>query len=441
MENLTETSVTSVKKVLSDFYPYRVYGKVNQVVGLVIEGKGPISSVGDEALIYPVDSTPPIEAEVVGFKDGKTLLMPLGDIRGVGIGSRILSRRRTVDAVVGEGLLGRVIDGLGNPMDGKGPIQCSESIPIYRETVNPMKKKRITEPLDLGIRSINGLLTCGRGQRIGIFAGSGVGKSVLLGMIARHTEANVNVIGLIGERGREVREFIERDLGEGLKHSIVIVATSDQPPLIRVRGAFLTIAIAEYFRDRGDDVLLLMDSLTRFSMAQREIGLAIGEPPTSKGYTPSVFSLLSKLLERAGNGESNGTMTGIYTVLVEGDDLDDPIADAARSILDGHIVLSRKLADQNQYPPIDVLRSISRLMKDISPKEQIEYAGKIVEILSEYEKAEDLINIGAYTPGNNQRVDYAISMIDKAKTFLSQGIDDRATIEETQNSMKILFYI
>ena len=441
MDISTDTNTASVKKILSDFYPYRVYGKVNQVVGLVIEGKGPISSVGDTALIYPIDNTLPIDAEVVGFKDSKTLLMPLGDLRGVGIGSRILSRRKTVDAVVGEGLLGRVIDGLGNPMDGKGPIQCNESIPIYRDTVNPMKKKRIHEPLDLGLRSINGLLACGKGQRIGIFAGSGVGKSVLLGMIARHTEANVNVIGLIGERGREVREFIERDLGDGLKRSVVVVATSDQPPLIRVRGAFLTIAIAEYFRDRGEDVLLLMDSLTRFSMAQREVGLAIGEPPTSKGYTPSVFSMLTKLLERAGNGESEGTMTGIYTVLVEGDDLDDPIADSARSILDGHIVLSRKLADQNQYPPIDVLRSISRLMKDITPKEQIEYAGRIIEIMSEYERAEDLINIGAYTPGNNQRIDYAISMIDKVKTFLSQGIDDRVTIEETQNSMKILFYV
>jgi flagellum-specific ATP synthase len=441
MDASVNINAASVKKMLSDFYPYRVYGKVNQVVGLVIEGKGPISSVGDTALIYPIDNTPPIDAEVVGFREGKTLLMPLGDLRGVGIGSRILSRRKTVDAIVGEGLLGRVIDGLGNPMDGKGPIQCSESIPIYKDTVNPMKKKRIHEPLDLGLRAMNGLLTCGKGQRIGIFAGSGVGKSVLLGMIARHTEASINVIGLIGERGREVREFIERDLGDGLKRSVVVVATSDQPPLIRVRGAFLTIAIAEYFRDRGEDVLLLMDSLTRFSMAQREVGLAIGEPPTSKGYTPSVFSLLTKLLERAGNGESDGTMTGIYTVLVEGDDLDDPIADSARSILDGHIVLSRKLADQNHYPPIDVLRSISRLMKDISPKEQREYAGRIMEIMSEYERAEDLINIGAYTPGNNQRIDYAISMIDKVKTFLAQGIDDRVTIEETQNSMKILFYV
>ena len=425
---------------LADFYPYRVYGKVNQVVGLVIEGKGPISSVGDSALIYPVDGTNPIDAEVVGFKEGKTLLMPLGDLRGVGIGSKILSKKRAVNTPAGQGLLGRVIDGLGNPMDGKGPIQWDSLVPIYRETVNPMMKKRIAEPLDLGIRSMNGLLTCGKGQRIGIFAGSGVGKSVLMGMIARHTEANVNVIGLIGERGREVREFIERDLGDGIKHSVVIVATSDQPPLIRVRGAFLTVAMAEYFRDQGKDVLLLMDSLTRFSMAQREVGLAIGEPPTSKGYTPSVFSLLAKLLERAGNGEGEGTMTAIYTVLVEGDDLDDPIADAVRSILDGHAVLSRKLSDMNHYPPIDVLRSVSRIMKDIVSKEQVEYATKLVEILSEYERAEDLINIGAYTPGTNKKIDYAISMVDKVKVFLKQGIDDKANLEDTLNSMKILFY-
>ncbi|MHB8111440.1 MAG: FliI/YscN family ATPase [Syntrophorhabdaceae bacterium] len=441
MEPSIKQTITLTREMLSNIYPYRVYGKVNQVVGLVIEGKGPISSVGDSALIYPVDNNVPIDAEVVGFRDGKTLLMPLGDIRGVGIGSRILSKKKNADIRAGEGLLGRVIDGLGNPMDGKGPLNCTESIPIYRDTVNPMRKKRISEPLDLGVRSINGLLTCGKGQRIGIFAGSGVGKSVLLGMIARHTEANVNVIGLIGERGREVREFIERDLGDGIKNSVVVVATSDQPPLIRVRGAFLTIALAEYFRDRGNDVLLLMDSLTRFSMAQREIGLAIGEPPTSKGYTPSVFSLLAKVLERAGNGYGDGTMTAIYTVLVEGDDLDDPIADAARSILDGHVVLSRKLADANHYPPIDVLRSVSRLMKDITPKDQTEYAARIVEILAEFERAEDLINIGAYSPGNNQKVDHAISMIDKVRTFLQQGVDEHVTLQETRNSMKILFYV
>ncbi len=441
MDASTDGTLSLTRDMLANLYPYRVYGRVNQVVGLVIEGKGPISSVGDSALIYPVDSNVPIDAEVVGFRDGKTLLMPLGDIRGVGIGSRILSKKKNADIAAGEGLLGRVIDGLGNPMDGKGPLNCTESVPIYHETVNPMRKKRITEPLDLGVRSINGLLTCGKGQRLGIFAGSGVGKSVLLGMIARHTEANVNVIGLIGERGREVREFIERDLGDAIKNSVVVVATSDQPPLIRVRGAFLTIALAEYFRDRGSDVLLLMDSLTRFSMAQREIGLAIGEPPTSKGYTPSVFSLLAKVLERAGNGYGEGTMTAIYTVLVEGDDLDDPIADAARSILDGHVVLSRKLADANHYPPIDVLRSVSRLMKDITPDEQNEYASRIVEILAEFERAEDLINIGAYTPGNNKKIDHALAMIDKVRTFLQQGVDERVRFEETQNSMKILFYV
>jgi len=430
-----------IREALKNFYPYRIYGKVNQVVGLVIEGKGPISSVGDAALIYPIDGNPPINSEVVGFKEGKTLLMPLGDLRGIGVGSKIRSKKQTVNAAVGEGLLGRVIDGLGNPMDGKGPINCPDVVPVYRETVNPMKKKRIKDPLDLGIRSINGLLTCGKGQRIGIFAGSGVGKSVLLGMIARHTEADINVIGLIGERGREVREFIEKDLGDGLGRSVIVVATSDQPPLIRVRGAFLTVAIAEYFRDIGNNVLLMMDSLTRFSMAQREVGLAIGEPPTSKGYTPSVFSLLSKLLERTGNGEGDGTMTAIYTVLVEGDDLDDPIADAARSILDGHIVLSRKLSDMNHYPPVDVLKSISRTMKDIVSSEQIDYAGRIIQILSEYERAEDLINIGAYTPGSNEKLDYSISMIDKVRTFLRQGINERATLEDSRNSMKILFYV
>ncbi|MCX7965788.1 MAG: FliI/YscN family ATPase, partial [Syntrophorhabdaceae bacterium] len=407
-----------IKESLKNIYPYKIYGKVNQVVGLVIEGKGPISSVGDAAQIFPVDDTEPIEAEVVGFRDGKTLLMPLGDIRGIGIGSKIISKKQAVHVRVGEGLLGRVIDGLGNPIDGKGPLNCFDTTPIYRETVNPMKKKRITEPLDLGIRSINGLLTCGKGQRIGIYAGSGIGKSVLLGMIARHTEADINVIGLIGERGREVREFIEKDLGDGINRSVVIVATSDQHPLIRVRGAFLTVAIAEYFRDRGADVLLLMDSLTRFCMAQREIGLAIGEPPTTKGYTPSVFSYLAKLLERTGNGEKDGSMTAIYTVLVEGDDLEDPVADTSRSILDGHIVLSRKLSDKNHYPPVDVLRSVSRIMKDIVSKEQLEYSTKIIEILSEYEKAEDLINIGAYKTGSNPKIDYAMAMIDKVNVFL-----------------------
>jgi flagellum-specific ATP synthase len=433
--------LTATKEKLSNFNPYRMYGRVSQVVGLVIEGNGPVSFIGDAATIHPTDDSPPINAEVVGFKEKKTLLMPLGDLRGVGIGSRIFSRRNVVSMPVGDCLLGRVLDGLGNPIDEGGPLSTSDHVPIYRQCVNPLKKKRISEPLDLGVRSLNGLLTCGKGQRMGIFAGSGVGKSVLLGMIARHTEADVNVIGLIGERGREVREFLERDLGAGLKHSVVVVATSDQPPLIRVRAAFLTVAIAEYFRDKGHNVLLLMDSLTRFCMAQREVSLAIGEPPTTKGYTPSVFTLLTKVLERAGNGEGEGTMTGIYTVLVEGDDLEDPIADSARSVLDGHIVLSRKLSDMNHYPSVDVLRSISRTMKDIAPREQVENATRIVEILSEYERAEDLINIGAYSPGTNKKIDYSVSMMDKVKVFLTQGIDQKSTLSETMDSMKLLFYV
>ena len=441
--NLTveeEERLRSIKERLATFYPYQMYGKVSQVVGLVIEGKGPVSSVGDAALIYPTDGRPPINAEVVGFREGKTLLMPLGELRGVGVGSKIISKKSVVNMGIGPGLLGRVIDGLGMPMDGKGELDSTEYVPIYRETVNPLRKKMIAEPLDLGVRALNGLLTCGRGQRIGIFAGSGVGKSMLLGMIARHTEASVNVIGLIGERGREVREFLERDLGEGLRHSVVIVATSDQPPLIRVRAAFLTVAIAEYFRDKGADVLLLMDSLTRFAMAQREVGLAIGEPPTTKGYTPSVFSHLTKVLERTGNGEGNGTMTAIFSVLVEGDDLDDPIADASRAVLDGHVVLSRKLADANQYPAIDVLRSVSRTMKDIVGLEQLQFANRITEVLSEYERAEDLINIGAYNPGSNKKIDYAISMMDRVKTFLTQRVDEKVTIDKTLDSMKLLFY-
>jgi flagellum-specific ATP synthase len=435
-----EEKLASIRRRLAGLYPYQMYGKVAQVVGLVVEGRGPVSSVGDAALIYPNEGRRPINAEVVGFRDGKTLLMPLGELRGVGVGAKILSKKSVVNMGVGSGLLGRVIDGLGNPMDGKGELDTNEHVPIYRETVNPLRKKRIEEPLDLGIRAFNGLLTCGRGQRMGIFAGSGVGKSMLLGMIARHTEANVNVIGLVGERGREVREFLERDLGEGLDRSVVIVATSDQPPLIRVRAAFLTVAIAEYFRDEGADVLLLMDSLTRFAMAQREVGLAIGEPPTTKGYTPSVFSSLTKLLERTGNGEGNGTMTAIFGVLVEGDDLDDPIADASRAVLDGHVVLSRKLADSNQYPAIDVLRSVSRTMKDIVPHEQLQFASRITGILSEYERAEDLINIGAFNPGSNKKIDYAISMMDKVRAFLVQGVDERVPIDQTADSMKLLFY-
>jgi flagellum-specific ATP synthase len=334
-------------------------------------------------------------------------------------------------------LLGRVVDGLGNPIDGKGPIQIDDEYPIYASPVNPLLRKRIQQPLDLGVRAINGLLTVGCGQRMGIFSGSGVGKSVLLGMIARQTAAEVNVIALIGERGREVNEFIHKDLGaEGLKKSVVVVATSDHLPLVRLRGGFIATAIAEYFRDQGKHVNLMMDSVTRLAMAQREIGLSLGEPPTTKGYTPSVFSLLPKLLERAGTSSHRGTITGLYTVLVEGDDMNEPIADAVRSILDGHIVLTRDLADRNHYPAIDVLRSISRVMEEIADPEHKHHAARVKEALATYRKAEDLINIGAYSVGSNPKIDEAIHMIDPINHFLRQGIAEGTTLQASVNSLR-----
>ncbi|MBW1940995.1 MAG: FliI/YscN family ATPase [Deltaproteobacteria bacterium] len=333
---------------------------------------------------------------------------------------------------VGEGLLGRVIDGLGIPIDGKGPLFTDKKYPIYANPMNPLSRRRITTPLDLGIRAINGLLTVGCGQRMGIFAGSGVGKSVLLGMIARKTAADVNVIALIGERGREVNEFIEKELGsEGLEKSVVVVATSDHLPLIRMRGAFIATAIAEYFRDQGKQVNFMMDSVTRFAMAQREVGLALGEPPTTKGYTPSVFTLLPKLLERTGASSGHGTITGLYTVFVEADDMNEPIADAVRSILDGHIVLSRDLAMQNHYPAIDILKSISRVMNDIADPKHKEHANRVKSILATYQKAEDLINIGAYVSGSNPEIDHAINMIDKINGYLKQSIEKNVTFEDS----------
>jgi flagellum-specific ATP synthase len=351
-----------------------------------------------------------------------------------------VARQPRATVGVGPELLGRVVDGLGVPIDGRGPVSANAEYPIYTPTSNPMQRRRIQEPLDLGIRSINGLLTVGCGQRIGVFAGSGVGKSVLLGMIARKTVADVNVIALIGERGREVNDFLEKDLGaEGLKRSVVVVATSDRLPLIRTRGAFLATAIAEYFRDQGCRVNLMMDSVTRFAMAQREIGLALGEPPTTKGYTPSAFTLLPKLLERAGTSNGAGSITGLYTVLVEGDDTNEPIADAARSILDGHIVLARELAMQNHYPAIDLLSSISRLMDDIVDPEQRQLAGRLKETLSAFRKAEDLINIGAYVAGSNPRIDYAIKMIDRINAYLRQDIDETVTFSASVAQLKALF--
>jgi flagellum-specific ATP synthase len=368
------------------------------------------------------------------------LLMPLGEIRGIAPGSEIVSLEGKPVFRLDESILGRVIDGMGEPLDGGPPIIGKHEYPIYGKPINPLRRSRINTCLALGIRAIDGLLTCGRGQRVGIFSGSGVGKSVLLGMIARNTEADVNVIGLIGERGREVREFIERDLGEeGLKRSVVVAATSDQPPLIRMRGAFIATTIAEYFRDLGKHVTLMLDSITRFSMSQREVGLAVGEPPTTKGYTPTVFNTLPKLMERAGNSDTGGSVTGLYTVLVEGDDFNDPIADAARSILDGHIVLSRDLAAQGHYPAIEVLQSISRLMKEVVSDEHKKLAVELTAAQAAYRKSEDLINIGAYVAGSNPRIDCAIKMFDPINQFLCQDIDEKVDFDQTIIQLRGLF--
>jgi len=415
-------------------------GRVTNVTGLVVESKGPVAKIGTVCDIFTKGDQKKVGAEVLGFKDSKVMLMPFEEIRGIGPGSRVVARQENSSVSVGQGLLGRVIDGIGDPIDNKGEIKKEKEYPIYADPVNPLLRKRITKSLDIGIRVVNGLLTIGCGQRMGIFSGSGVGKSVLLGMIARNTKADVNVIALIGERGREVNEFIEKELGEeGLKRSVIIVATSDHLPLIRMRGAFIATAIAEYFRDQGKHVNLMMDSVTRFAMAQREIGLALGEPPTMKGYTPSVFTLLPKLLERAGTSENSGTITGLYTVLVEGDDTNEPISDALRSILDGHIVLNRELAMQNHYPAIDILSSISRVMDDIISSSQKQNANKLKAILATYKKSEDLINIGAYVAGSNPKIDYAIEMNDRANGFLMQGIEDCVTYDESVQQLEELF--
>ena len=420
--------------------PIRVHGKVSEIIGLVVEGHGPAASIGELCGIFPGGTDKPLPAEVVGFKKGKVLLMPLKSIQGVGPGCKIISLGRKAGVNVGKNLLGRVIDGLGSPIDNKGPIECENEYPIYAEPINPLKRGRITEPVDLGIRALNGLLCCGKGQRMGIFAGSGVGKSILLGMIARNTNADVNVIGLIGERGREVREFLEKNLGEeGLARSVVVVAGSDMHPLIRMRAAYVATSISEYFRDKGKDVLLMVDSLTRFAMAQREIGLSVGEPPATKGYTPSVFSLLPRLLERSGKLEAGGSITGLYTILVEGDDFNEPISDSARSILDGHISLTRELANKNHYPAIDVLQSVSRVMVDIIDEGHRQMVGKIVNILASYRKAEDLINIGAYVHGSNPEIDYAIAMIDRVNCFLKQDINEKIDFQQTKLQMQTLF--
>jgi flagellum-specific ATP synthase len=418
----------------------RTYGRVLQVIGPVIEGKGPRSAIGDVCMIEMCGRNKKIPAEVVGFKENKMLLMSLRETRGIQPEDRIMNLGFSAKVNVGPNLLGRVLDAVCNPLDHGGDISLNESYPIYAEPPHPLLRQRISEPIDVGIKAINGLLTIGKGQRIAIFSGSGVGKSTLLGMIARNTNASINVIALIGERGREVREFIEKDLGkEGLKKSVVVVATSDQPPLLRMRGAYLATAIAEYFRDKGNDVLLMMDSITRFAMASREIGLAIGEPPTSKGYTPSVFSQLSKLLERVGTTINQGSITGIYNVLVEADDNNEPISDSIRSIVDGHILLSRELANQNHYPAIDVLGSISRVMIDIVEKDHLSARNRLVSLMAIYKRAEDLIQIGAYKQGSNPQIDEAVSMMPRINNFLCQGIFEKVNFEDSVKQLKSLF--
>jgi flagellum-specific ATP synthase len=409
----------------------RQYGKVRQVIGVVIESLGPNMAVGETCEISYKRTAEPVLAEVVGFRDSKVLIMPLGELMGIGAGSDVVAHGAPLEIGVTDHLLGRVLGGLGRPIDGKGTIVAANRAVVTAAPPPPLSRRRVTEPLSLGIRAIDGMLTCGKGQRVGVFAGSGVGKSTILGMIARNATADVNVIALVGERGKEVRDFIERDLGEeGLRRSVVIVSTSDQPALVRIKAAFVAMTIAEFFRDQGLDVMFMMDSVTRFAMAQREVGLAIGEPTTTRGYTPSVFALLPKLLERAGTSHL-GTITGLFSVLVDGDDMNEPVADAVRSILDGHIVLSRQLAAANQYPAIDVLQSVSRVMPDVVDANHYSAASAIRDLLATYRDAEDLINIGAYVPGSNPRVDLSLSKIEGIRHFLRQGIYETSSYEQT----------
>lgn len=405
-------------------------GKVTEVTGLLIKGYLPGASVGSICTIETPQSVKPLLAEVVGFKDKQILMMALSDMRGVSLGSKIVLSKSVATVKVSDDLLGRVVDGLGQPIDQKGALEVHKEVPLYAEIVNPLNREPIRKSLDVGVRAINSAITVGRGQRIAIMAGSGVGKSVLMSMMARQTEADINVIALIGERGREVREFIENDLGEeGMKKTVIVCVTSDQSPLLRMRGAYVATAIAEHFSKNGKNVLLIMDSVTRFAMALREIGLSIGEPPTSRGYTPSVFSTLPKLLERAGNFENSGSITGFYTTLVEGDDMNDPIGDSVRSIVDGHIVLSRNLAHRGHYPAIDILQSASRVMKAVTSSEHQKMSQKLRELIATYKEAEDLINIGAYKAGANPKIDRAVKANDAIIEFLRQSVDDKSNMQ------------
>lgn len=426
-----------IKQAVQNQKTLQFKGYVSEIIGLVISANGPKASIGE--VVYVESQEGVIPAEVVGFKDSKTLLMPLGNMRGIAHGNIIRASGASLRIKVGPQVVGRVLDGLGQPLDDLAPPAWEKEYPLDQQAPHPLKRKRINTPLPLGIKAIDGLLTCGDGQRLGIFSGSGVGKSTLLGMIARQSSADVNVIALVGERGREVREFLENDLGEeGLKKSVVIVASSDQPALVRIKAAFLGTAIAEYFRDQGARVVLMMDSVTRFAMAQREVGLAIGEPPATKGYTPSVFALLPRLLERTGTS-CKGSITGLYTVLVDGDNVNEPISDAVRGILDGHIVLSRQLASLGHFPAIDVLPSVSRVMPNIVSAEQNEAAIRFKELLAVYREAKDLIDVGAYQVGNNSKIDLAIKHMDKLNGFLCQNVQDSWKFEDTLGSLQEIY--
>jgi flagellum-specific ATP synthase len=416
--------------------PIKMEGKIVKVAGIVAQANGPGMSIGSLCSIRN-GSGQNMQAEVIGFNDKRVIVMPFGEMRGIEPGSRIVDINKRPTIKVGDAYLSRVVDGLGQPIDGKGAIQAQADYPIYGNVINPLKRQIINQVIDVGVCSINAMHTLGKGQRIAIMSGSGVGKSVLMGMIARHTNADVIVIALIGERGREVREFIERNLGEdGLKKSVVVAATSDSPALVRIRGAHLATTIAEYFRDKGLDVVLIMDSITRFAMSLREVGLAAGEPPSAKGYTPSVFIQIPKLLERTGTVEKKGSITGVYTVLVEGDDMNEPIADSVRSIVDGHVILSRDLAHKGHYPAVDVLSSISRVMHDIVEDDHLNMARKLVKVLATYRESEDLINIGAYVDGTDPHIDYAKKNIHKINSFLQQDINESMSFKESVIRLK-----
>lgn len=436
--NLT-LSLEKYEKAMAQDPVTKEMGKVTQVTGFLIKGYLPGAALGSMCEIFSLSGTESFLAEVIGFQDRQVLLMPLNDLRGVGLGSRMILQRLRASVFVGDDLLGRVINGLGEPLDGKGPFRGLEEVSLYSDSYNPLDRPPIHEPITLGVRALDGLVSIGRGQRVGIMAGSGVGKSVLLGMMAKNSDADVNVIALIGERGREVREFIENILGpEGLKRSVVIVATSDQSALQRMRAAFVATSVATHFCGQNKNVLLMMDSVTRFAMAQREIGLNSGEPPTTKGYTPSVFALMPKLLERAGTFENRGSITGLYTVLVEGDDMDDPIGDAVRSITDGHIVLDRGLAQRGHFPAIDILRSTSRVMNNVTNENHRHSARLFRELLAAYRQAEDLINIGAYKQGSNSRIDQAIALAEPMELFLRQDLVEATSFQQTEMQLRHL---